>query len=206
VIPIAVCRRSDIRARRAAAAELADWMESPEGKASSLEAIGRACRSANTAAPARGVAGPRSEEALKGLRACRGSRGSRMFSASTPQAVTNGKGGQWPVWAQHRKRQKPVPARRGFASEREGRRAESRRSGILGARADPRRLARYGTTDKTRNVTIFAIQIAMGECSSTKAPKPPRFVANRWASPRRPTSPAGLSLPTPPAVICSRSH
>ena len=89
--------------KRAAAAELADWMESPEGQASSLESIGRALSRRNHGRSRAVVLAHDHEEAIKGLRAIAdGKQKPYVFSADGP--VTNG-----PVWAmagfgaQHRK-------------------------------------------------------------------------------------------------------
>src|SRR6201999_2382032 len=89
--------------KKAAAAELADWMETDEGQAASLESIGRSLSRGNHGrARAVGLAREH-EEAIKGLRAvAEGKQRPNVFSVDGP--VTSG-----PVWAmagfgaQHRK-------------------------------------------------------------------------------------------------------
>src|SRR6202000_2945237 len=75
--------------KRAAAAELADWMESPEGQASSLEAIGRALSRRNHGRSRAVVLAHDHEEAIKGLRAIAdGKQKPNVFSTDGP--ATNG--------------------------------------------------------------------------------------------------------------------
>src|ERR1700734_1284981 len=124
--------------KRAAAAELADWMESPEGQASSLESIGRA-----QARPfPRGGAGPRPR------RSRQGSARDRRWQAEALRVQHRRASDQWPGLgdggfrgAAPQDGQEPVSAPRGFRRvDRQGRRADPGRAGLLGPRADPRRL------------------------------------------------------------------
>ena len=142
LIPLAVSAFLTSR-KKAAAAELADWMESPEGQASSLESIGRSLSRRNHGRSRAVVLAHDHDEAIKGLRAvAEGKQRPNVFSADGP--VTNG-----PVWvlagfgAQHRKMGKSLYLRdEVFAEWIEKVDAlvqdELR---LLGARADPRRLA-----------------------------------------------------------------
>ncbi|MBV9721642.1 MAG: polyketide synthase, partial [Mycobacterium sp.] len=89
--------------KKTAAAELADWMESPQGQASSLESIGRSLSRRNHGRSRAVVLAHDHDEAIKGLRAIAdGKAKPNVFSTDGP--VTNG-----PVWAmagfgaQHRK-------------------------------------------------------------------------------------------------------
>ena len=89
--------------KKATAAELADWIDSPEGRASSLESIGRSLSRRNHGRSRAVVLAHDHDEAVKGLRALAdGKQSPLVFTADGP--VTNG-----PVWvlagfgAQHRK-------------------------------------------------------------------------------------------------------
>src|SRR6185437_9094929 len=68
LIPLAVSAFLTSR-KKTAAAELADWMETPEGQASSLESIGRALSRRNHGRSRAVVLAHDHEEAIKGLRA-----------------------------------------------------------------------------------------------------------------------------------------
>src|SRR5262249_38089431 len=71
--------------KKAAAAELADWMETPEGKASSLEAIGRSLSRRNHGRSRAVVLAHDHEEAVKGLRAvAEGKQRPNTFSTDGP--------------------------------------------------------------------------------------------------------------------------
>ena len=142
LIPLAVSAFLTSR-KKAAAAELADWMESPEGQASSLESIGPVAVAAQPRPLARGGAGPRPRGGHQGP--ARGRRG----QAAAERVQRRRAGDQRPGVGAGRVRraapqdgQEPVPAQRGVRRvDREGRRAGPGRAGLLGARADPRRLA-----------------------------------------------------------------
>ena len=102
VVPLAVSGFLTSR-KRATAAELADWVDSPEGRATPLEAIGRSLSRRNHGRSRAVVMAHDHDEAVKGLRAiAEGKQSPLVFSADGP--VTNG-----PVWvlagfgAQHRK-------------------------------------------------------------------------------------------------------
>lgn len=89
--------------KKAAAAELADWIDSAEGRASSLESIGRSLSRRSHGRSRAVVLARDHDEAIAGLRAvAEGKSKPTVFSADGP--VTNG-----PVWvfagfgAQHRK-------------------------------------------------------------------------------------------------------
>ncbi|MBV8965763.1 MAG: polyketide synthase, partial [Mycobacteriaceae bacterium] len=106
-VPLAVSAFLTSR-KKAAAAELADWMESPEGRAASLESIGRALSRRNHGRSRAVVLAHDHDEAIKGLRAIAdGKQRPNVFTADGP--VTNG-----PVWvlagfgAQHRKMAKSL--------------------------------------------------------------------------------------------------
>ena len=141
VVPLSVSAFLTSR-KRAAAAELADWLESPEGQASSLESIGRALSRRNHGRSRAVVLAHDHDEAIKGLRAIADGK-QKPYVFSTDGPATNG-----PVWAmagfgaQHRKMGKNLYLRNDDLRrvDRQGRRADPGRAGLLGARADPRRL------------------------------------------------------------------
>ena len=102
IVPLAVSGFLTSR-KRATAAELADWIDSPEGRASSLESIGRSLSRRNHGRSRAVVLAHDHDEAVKGLRALAdGKQSPLVLAADGP--VTNG-----PVWvlagfgAQHRK-------------------------------------------------------------------------------------------------------
>ncbi|WP_396937522.1 beta-ketoacyl synthase N-terminal-like domain-containing protein, partial [Mycolicibacterium sp.] len=102
LVPLAVSAFLTSR-KKAAAAELADWIDSEAGRASSLEAIGRSLSRRNHGRSRAVVLAHDHDEAVKGLRAlAEGKQHPSVITADGP--VTNG-----PVWvlagfgAQHRK-------------------------------------------------------------------------------------------------------
>ena len=102
LVPLAVSGFLTSR-KRATAAELADWIDGPEGRASSLESIGRSLSRRNHGRSRAVVLAHDHDEAVKGLRALAdGKQSPLVLAADGP--VTNG-----PVWvlagfgAQHRK-------------------------------------------------------------------------------------------------------
>ena len=81
--------------KKTAAAELADWMESPEGQASSLESIGRSLSRRNHGRSRAVVLAHDHEEAIKGLRAIAdGKQRPNVFSVDGP--VSTARCGCWP--------------------------------------------------------------------------------------------------------------
>jgi polyketide synthase 13 len=192
--------------KRAAAAELADWMESPEGQASSLESIGRALSRRNHGRSRAVVLAHDHEEAIKGLRAiAEGKQKPYVFSTDGP--VTNG-----PVWAmagfgaQHRKMGKNFYLRNEIFAEWiekvdaliQDERGYSILELILDDSVD------YGI--ETSNVVIFAIQIALGEVLKAHGAKPAAVIGQSLGEPASAYFAGGLSLPDAARVICSRSH
>jgi polyketide synthase 13 len=90
-VPLAVSAFLTSR-KKVAAADLADWMETPEGQASSLESIGRALSRRNHGRSRAVVLARDHDEAIKGLRAVAdGKQKPNVFSTDGP--ATNG-----PVW------------------------------------------------------------------------------------------------------------
>jgi polyketide synthase 13 len=205
LIPLAVSAFLTSR-KKAAATELADWMESPEGQASSLESIGRSLSRRNHGRSRAVVLAHDHEEAIKGLRAvAEGKQRPNVFSVDGP--ATSG-----PVWAmagfgaQHRKMGKSLYLRNEVFAEWiekvdaliQDERGYSVLELILDDSHD------YGI--ETSNVVIFAIQIALGELLKHHGAKPAAVVGQSLGEPASAYFGGGLSLADATRVICSRSH
>ena len=205
LIPLAVSAFLTSR-KKAAAAELADWMESPEGQASSLESIGRSLSRRNHGRSRAVVLAHNHEEAIKGLRAvAEGKQRPNVFSVDGP--VTTG-----PVWvlagfgAQHRKMGKSLYLRNPVFAEWiekvdalvQDELGYSVLELILDDSQD------YGI--ETTQVTIFAIQIALGELLKHHGAKPAAVVGQSLGEAASAYFAGGLSLRDATRTICSRSH
>jgi polyketide synthase 13 len=192
--------------KKAAAAELADWMESPEGQASSLESIGRSLSRRNHGRSRAVVLAHDHDEAIKGMRAiAEGKQRPNVFSTDGP--VTNG-----PVWvlagfgAQHRKMGKSIYLRNPVFAEWiekvdalvQDELGYSVLELILDDSQD------YGI--ETTQVTIFAIQIALGELLKHHGAKPGAVVGQSLGEAASAYFAGGLSLRDATRTICSRSH
>ena len=205
LIPLAVSAFLTSR-KKAAAAELAGWMESPEGQASSLESIGRALSRRNHGRSRAVVLAHDHEEAIKGLRAvAEGKQRPNVFSVDGP--VTTG-----PVWvlagfgAQHRKMGKSLYLRNEVFAEWiekvdalvQDELGYSVLELILDDSQD------YGI--ETTQVTIFAIQIALGELLKHHGAKPAAVIGQSLGEAASAYFAGGLSLQDATRAICSRSH
>ncbi|OBA57667.1 polyketide synthase [Mycobacterium sp. 1100029.7] len=205
LIPLAVSAFLTSR-KKAAAAELADWMESPEGQAASLESIGRSLSRRNHGRSRAVVLAHNHEEAVKGLRAvAEGKQRPNVFSVDGP--VANG-----PVWvlagfgAQHRKMGKSLYLRNAVFAEWiekvdalvQDELGYSVLELILDDSQD------YGI--ETTQVTIFAIQIALGELLKHHGAKPAAVVGQSLGEAASAYFAGGLSLRDATRAICSRSH
>jgi polyketide synthase 13 len=205
LIPLAVSAFLTSR-KKAAAAELADWMESPEGQAASLESIGRSLSRRNHGRSRAVVLAHDHEEAINGLRAvAEGKQRPNVFSVDGP--VTSG-----PVWvlagfgAQHRKMGKSLYLRDEVFAEWiekvdalvQDELGYSVLELILDDSQD------YGI--ETTQVTIFAIQIALGELLKHHGAKPAAVVGQSLGEAASAYFAGGLSLPDATRAICSRSH
>ena len=205
LIPLAVSAFLTSR-KKAAAAELADWMESPEGQAASLESIGRSLSRRNHGRSRAVVLAHDHEEAIKGLRAvAEGKQRPNVFSVDGP--VSNG-----PVWvlagfgAQHRKMGKSLYLRDEVFAEWiekvdalvQDELGYSVLELILDDSQD------YGI--ETTQVTIFAIQIALGELLKHHGAKPAAVVGQSLGEAASAYFAGGLSLRDATRAICSRSH
>ncbi|WP_374023877.1 polyketide synthase Pks13 [Mycobacterium sp. HNNTM2301] len=205
LIPLAVSAFLTSR-KKAAAAELADWMESPEGQASSLESIGRSLSRRNHGRSRAVVLAHDHEEAIKGLRAvAEGKQRPGVFSVDGP--VTNG-----PVWAmagfgaQHRKMGKNLYLRNEVFAEWiekvDALIQDERGYSVLELILDDSH--EYGI--ETSNVVIFAIQIALGELLKHHGAKPAAVIGQSLGEPASAYFAGGLSLADAARVIASRSH
>jgi len=192
--------------KKVAAAELADWLETPEGQASSLESIGRALSRRNHGRSRAVVLAHDHDEAVKGLRAVAdGKQKPNVFSTDGP--ATNG-----PVWAmagfgaQHRKMGKSLYLRDEVFAEWidkvDALIQDERGYSVLELILDDSH--EYGI--ETSNVVIFAIQIALGEVLRQHGAKPAAVIGQSLGEPASAYFAGGLSLADAARVICSRSH
>lgn len=205
LVPLAVSGFLTSR-KRAAAAELADWIESPEGRESSLESIGRALSRRNHGRSRAVVLAHDHDEAVKGLRAlAEGKQSPLVLAADGP--VTNG-----PVWvlagfgAQHRKMGKSLYLRDEIFAEWinkvdayvQDERGYSVVELILDDSQD------YGI--ETTQTVIFAIQVALGEVLKAHGAKPGALVGQSLGEAAAAYFAGGLSLEDATRTICSRAH
>ncbi|HEY6646106.1 MAG TPA: polyketide synthase Pks13, partial [Mycobacterium sp.] len=205
VIPLAVSGFLTSR-KKATAAELADWIDSPEGRASSLESIGRSLSRRNHGRSRAVVLAHDHDEAVKGLRAVAdGKQNPNVFTADGP--VTNG-----PVWvlagfgAQHRKMAKSLYLRNETFAEWinkvdaliQDERGYSVVELILDDSQD------YGI--ETTQTVIFAIQVALGELLKAHGAKPAAVVGQSLGEAAAAYFAGGLSLEDATRTICSRAH
>ncbi len=205
VVPLAISAFLTSR-KKAAAAELADWMDTPEGRESSLESIGRALSRRNHGRSRAVVLAHDHDEAIKGLRAIAdGKQRPNVFSADGP--VTNG-----PVWvlagfgAQHRKMAKSLYLRNPVFAEWidkvdslvQDERGYSIVELILDDAQD------YGI--ETTQIVIFAIQVALGELLKHHGARPGAVIGQSLGEAAAAYFAGGLSLADATRAICSRSH
>ena len=205
VVPLVVSAFLTSR-KKAAAAELADWMDSPEGRASSLESIGRSLSRRNHGRSRAVVLAHDHDEAIAGLRAvAEGKQRPGVFSVDGP--VTTG-----PVWvlagfgAQHRKMGKSLYLRNPVFAEWIDR-VDALIQDELGYSVVELILddeQDYGI--ETTQVTIFAIQIALGELLRHHGAKPAAVIGQSLGEAACAYFCGGLSLRDATRTICSRSH
>jgi polyketide synthase 13 len=212
LVPLAVSAFLTSR-KRAAAAELADWIDSEEGRASSLEAIGRSLSRRNHGRSRAVVLARDHDEAVRGLRAlAEGKQSPSVFSADGP--VTNG-----PVWvlagfgAQHRKMGKNLYLRNevfaDWINKVDAYVQDERGHSILELILDDA----VDYTDETTELpiekvqlVIFAIQVALGELLRHHGAKPGAVIGQSLGEAAAAYFSGGLSLEDATRTICSRSH
>ncbi len=205
IVPLAVSGFLTSR-KRATAAELADWIESPAGQGTSLEAIGRSLSRRNHGRSRAVVLAHDHAEAVKGLRAIADGKPTPIvISADGP--VTNG-----PVWvlagfgAQHRKMGKSLYLRDETFADWINRvdayvqdeRGYSVVELILDDSQD------YGI--ETTQTVIFAIQVALGELLKAHGAKPGAVIGQSLGEAAAAYFSGGLSLEDATRTICSRAH
>ena len=205
LIPLAVSAFLTSR-KKTAAAELADWIDSEAGRATSLTAIGRSLSRRNHGRSRAVVLAHDHDEAVAGLRAvAQGKQKPGVYSADGP--VTNG-----PIWvmagfgAQHRKMGKDLYLRNPIFAEWiekvdalvQDERGYSVLELILDDAHD------YGI--ETSNIAIFAIQIALGEVLRHHGARPTAVIGQSLGEPASAYFSGGLSLADATRVICSRAH
>jgi polyketide synthase 13 len=205
VVPLAVSGFLTSR-KKATAAELADWIDSPAGRASSLESIGRSLSRRNHGRSRAVVLAHDHDEAIKGLRAlAAGKQNPNVFAADGP--VTNG-----PVWvlagfgAQHRKMAKSLYLRNETFAEWMNK-VDSLVQDELGYSVVELILddsQDYGI--ETTQTVIFAIQIALGELLKAHGAKPAAVVGQSLGEAAAAYFAGGLSLADATRTICSRAH
>ncbi|KAA0105567.1 polyketide synthase Pks13 [Mycolicibacterium sp. P1-5] len=212
VVPLAVSGFLTSR-KRATAAELADWVDSPAGRAASLEAIGRSLSRRNHGRSRAVVLAHDHDEAVKGLRAiAEGKQSPLVYSADGP--VTNG-----PVWvlagfgAQHRKMGKSLYLREPVFAEWinkvdahiQDERGYSVVELILDDAIDYTNETCEYPIEVVQTV-IFAIQIALGEFLKHHGAKPGAVVGQSLGEAAAAYFSGGLSLGDATRTICSRAH
>ncbi|MGV0743180.1 polyketide synthase Pks13 [Mycolicibacterium sp. XJ870] len=212
VIPLAISAFLSSR-KKAAAAELADWIDSEEGRASSLESIGRSLSRRNHGRSRAVVLAHDHDEAVKGLRAvAEGKQHPTVISADGP--VTNG-----PVWvlagfgAQHRKMGKSLYLRDPIFAEWinkvdahiQDERGYSIVELILDDSVDYTNETCEYPIEVVQTV-IFAIQIALGELLKHHGAKPAAVVGQSLGEAAAAYFAGGLSLADATRAICSRAH
>ncbi|WP_317147837.1 polyketide synthase Pks13 [Mycobacterium sp. 29Ha] len=205
IVPLAVSGFLTSR-KKATAAELADWIESPAGQGTSLEAIGRSLSRRNHGRSRAVILAHDHDEAVKGLRAIADGKPNPLV-VSSDGPVTNG-----PVWvlagfgAQHRKMGKSLYLRNETFAEWinkvdayvQDERGYSVVELILDDSKD------YGI--ETTQTVIFAIQVALGELLKAHGAKPGAVVGQSLGEAAAAYFSGGLSLEDATRTICSRAH
>jgi polyketide synthase 13 len=205
VVPLAISAFLTSR-KKAAAAELADWIDSPEGRAASLESIGRSLSRRNHGRSRAVVLAHDHDEAIKGLRAVsEGKQRPNVFTADGP--VTNG-----PVWvlagfgAQHRKMAKSLYLRdevfADWINKVDSLVQDERGYSIVELILDDAQ--DYGI--ETTQIVIFAIQVALGELLKHHGAKPAAVIGQSLGEAAAAYFAGGLSLEDATRAISSRSH
>ncbi|WP_407662685.1 polyketide synthase Pks13 [Mycolicibacter minnesotensis] len=205
LIPLAISAFLTSR-KKAAAAELADWIDSEEGRATPLTSIGRSLSRRNHGRSRAVVLAHDHDEAIAGLRAvAEGKQKPNVYSVDGP--VTNG-----PVWvmagfgAQHRKMGKNLYLRDPIFAEWiekvDAHVQDERGYSVLELILDDSH--EYGI--ETSNIAIFAIQIALGEVLKHHGARPTAVIGQSLGEPASAYFSGGLSLADATRVICSRAH
>ena len=199
--------------KRSTAAELADWIDSEAGRASSLESIGRSLSRRNHGRSRAVVLAHDHDEAVKGLRALAdGKQSPLVLAADGP--VTNG-----PVWvfagfgAQHRKMGKDLYLRDEVFAEWinkvdaliQDERGYSIVELILDDAIDYTAETCEYPIEVVQTV-IFALQIGLGELLRHHGANPGAVVGQSLGEAAAAYFSGGLSLADATRTICSRAH
>src|SRR5882757_6199406 len=205
LVPLAISGFLTSR-KRTAAAELADWIDGPEGRVASLESIGRSLSRRNHGRSRAVVLAHDHDEAIKGLRAlAEGKQSPLLLAADGP--VSNG-----PVWvlagfgAQHRKMGKSLYLRDEIFAEWINK-VDALVQDELGYSVVELILddsQDYGI--ETTQTVIFAIQVALGEQLKAHGAKPGALVGQSLGEAAAAYFSGGLSLVDATRTICSRAH
>jgi len=212
LIPLAVSAFLTSR-KKAAAAELADWIDSEEGRATSLESIGRALSRRNHGRSRAVVLAHDHDEAIAGLRAvAEGKSKPNIYSADGP--VTNG-----PVWvlagfgAQHRKMGKELYLRDPIFAEWiekvDALIQDERGISILEMILDDAVDYTGDTVEypiEAVQLVIFAIQIALGELLRAHGAAPAAMIGQSLGEPGAAYFAGGLSLRDTVRIIVPRAR
>ncbi len=212
IVPLAVSGFLTSR-KKATAAELADWIDSPEGRAASLESIGRSLSRRNHGRSRAVVLAHDHDEAIKGLRAIAdGKPNPIVITADGP--VTNG-----PVWvlagfgAQHRKMAKSLYLHDDTFAEWinkvDALIQDERGCSVVEMILDDAIDYTDETTDlpiEKVQLVIFAIQIALGEVLKAHGAKPGALIGQSLGEAAAAYFSGGLSLEDATRTICSRAH
>ncbi|WP_454792871.1 polyketide synthase Pks13 [Mycolicibacterium lutetiense] len=212
LVPLAISAFLSSR-KKVAAAELADWIDSEEGRASSLESIGRSLSRRNHGRSRAVVLAHDHDEAIKGLRAiAEGKQHPTVISADGP--VTNG-----PVWvlagfgAQHRKMGKSLylrePVFAEWINKVDAHIQDERGYSIVELILDDAIDYTNDTCEYPIEVVqtvIFALQIALGEFLKAHGAKPGAVVGQSLGEAAAAYFAGGLSLADATRTICSRAH
>lgn len=199
--------------KRTAAAELADWIDSEAGRASSLESIGRSLSRRNHGRSRAVVLAHDHDEAIKGLRALADGKPSPLVLAADGP-VTSG-----PVWvfagfgAQHRKMGKSLYLRNDVFAEWinkvdaliQDERGYSVVELILDDSIDYTNETCEYPIEVVQTV-IFALQIALGELLRHHGATPGAVIGQSLGEAAAAYFSGGLSLADATRTICSRAH
>ena len=212
LVPLAVSAFLTSR-KKAAAAELADWMDSAEGRSWSLESIGRALSRRNHGRSRAVVLARDHDEAIAGLRAlAEGKPNPNVIAADGPV-------NQGPVWvlagfgSQHRKMAKTLYLRNEVFAEWidkvDSLVQDERGYSILELILDDT----VDYTDATCEypievvqLVIYAIQIALGELLRHHGAAPAAVIGQSLGEAAAAYFCGGLSLEDATRTICSRAH
>lgn len=212
IVPLAVSAFLTSR-KKATAAELADWVDSEEGRSHSLESIGRSLSRRNQGRSRAVVLAHDHDEAVKGLRALAdGKQSPLVLAADGP--VTNG-----PVWvlagfgAQHRKMGKSLylndPIFAEWINKVDAHIQDERGYSVVELILDDAIDYTNETCEYPIEVVqtvIFAIQIALGELLKAHGAKPGAVIGQSLGEAAAAYFSGGLSLADATRTICSRAH